>query len=444
MASISGPTLSFSGVGSGIDTASMVAALMNVERMPVTDLQNKIKSVNTEKGVVQELNGQLGTLRTKMQALFSDTGAATSLAKKATVGTDTVVDATAAATASAGSYNITVNALAQNHTMASAANAPLTTGSALDITVGGNTRSFTVEAGDTLQTFADRINQSSDAGAQASVINNQLVFISKSTGTAGAITLGGSAAAGLGMTTTQAAQDASLTVNGVAVTSSSNEISNAVTGVTFNVKSVGTTKVDVANDDTAIVKKVQDFVDAYNALQSNMARVTSYDAATKTSGALQGDSLFRGMQSALRSVLGSVVQGQPDGANTLFAIGIDSSRSGQLSLDAGKLTAAIKADPTVLDKVFGASDGDPATSSASDGIARQIDAMAKQYSSGAIADRITGYGTTVRDMNDKIARMNDTLDAREKRLKAQFAAMDSAIAAMRNQQAEFSARLGTS
>lgn len=256
MATISGPAISFSGVGSGIDTASMVKALMDLERMPVTNLQNKIKTVNTEKGVVQELNTQLGTLRTKAQALFSDAGTATTLAKKATVGTDTVLGASATAAASAGSYNVTVNALAQNHTMASTPGATLTAGTSLGITVGGNTQTFAVEAGDTLQTFADRVNADSSAGAQASVINNQLVFISKSTGQSGAIGLGGTAAAGLGMTTTQAAQDASLTVNGVAVTSSTNEVANAVNGVTFTAKAVGTTKVDVATDDSATVKKV--------------------------------------------------------------------------------------------------------------------------------------------------------------------------------------------
>ncbi len=437
--STSSPALSFSGVGSGLDTASMVSALMQLERQPLTKIQNTIKQVNTEKNVVQELNGYLSTLRTKAQALFSDTSSVVSM--KATSGDDKLLSATASTSAASASYNVNVSQLAQTHTMASTAGATLTAGNSLDVTVGGKTVSIGVQAGETLQSFADRINKTDGVGAQASVINDRLVFVSKSTGSAGEVTLGGSAAAALGATTTQAAQDAKLTINGVAVTSSSNDVSDAVTGVSLSLKAQGSTVVTVGNDDTAITKKVQDFVDAYNNLQSNISKVTAYDAATKTAGTLQGDSLFREIQSQFRGVLGNAVQGQPDGRNTMFDLGLDTTRDGQITLDAGKLSEALKADPDALRKVFGASDGDNSSTSAADGIARQIDDLAKQFSQGSIADRLTGYGSRVRDLNDRIDRMNDTLATREARLKAQFAAMDSAIAQMNNQAASFLSKM---
>ena len=128
----------------------------------------------------------------------------------------------------------------------------------------------------------------------------------------------------------------------------------------------------------------------------------------------------RQIQSQLRGALGNVVQGQPDGKNTMFDLGLDTTRDGQITLDAGKLSEALKADPDALRKVFGASDGDNSSTSAADGIARQTDDLAKQFSQGSIADRLTGYGSRVRDLNDRIDRMNDTLATREARLKAQF------------------------
>lgn len=438
--STTSPVLTFSGAGSGIDTASMVSALMQIERQPLVKIQNSIKQVNSEKSVVQELNAQLNTVRTKAQALYSDTDSVATM--KATSGDEKLLKATASTSASSAVYNVNVTALAQTHTMASNAGVTLTTGDNLDVTVGGKTVSIGVQAGDTLESFADRINKTEGAGAQASVINGRLVFVSKTTGSAGEISLGGSAAAALGATTTQAAQDAQLTINGVAVTSSSNDVADVVTGVSFSLKGMGQTTVEVANDDAAITKKVQDFVDAFNALASNVGRVTSYDAATKSAGTLQGDSLFRELQSQMREVLGSVVEGQPDGRNTMFSLGIDTTRDGQLTFDAGQLSSALKADPDALRKVFGATDGDNTKMSASDGIARRIDELAKQFSQGTIASRISGYDQRVRDMNDKIDRMNDMLATRETRLKAQFAAMDAAVAKMRNQQMEFMSKLG--
>ena len=90
--------------------------------------------------------------------------------------------------------------------------------------MGGTTVNVAVQAGDDLQAFADRINGTTDVGASASVINNRLVLISKESGSASTITVGGTAAAGFGFATTQNGTDAAATVNGLAVTSSGNVI----------------------------------------------------------------------------------------------------------------------------------------------------------------------------------------------------------------------------
>lgn len=433
------PAITFSGVGSGIDTASMVKALMDVEKIPVRKIEDSIKKVNTQKGVVQEMNGYLATLRTKAAALFSDPLAMS--AKKATSGDDKIVTASAGASAAAGTYNIVVNQLAQIHTLASAGSPPLVAGQTLDVTVNGVTKSVNVDAGDTLADFAARFNSTADIGATASVIDGKLVLMSKTGGTAGAITTGGSAAAGFGFTQTQAAQNSDVTVNGVHITNAGNKLDGTVSGLSIDLKGTGTTTLTVAADDTAVVKKVQEFVDAYNTLQSNLARVTKYDPATKTAGALQGDSLFQGLSQQMRSMLGAPVQGLTGDYTNVFDIGLNTAKEGTLSLDTAKLTEALKKDPSAVQKVLGFDNG-TVGGQPTDGIARQIDDLAKQYSTGPIADRLTGYGNRVKDMNDKITRLNENLAMREKRLKQQFQAMDTAVARMQQQQASFMARLG--
>ena len=66
-----GPALSFSGLGSGIDTASIVAALMKLERAPIDRINADKKELTQKQGVVQEINGLLGKLRDASSAMYA-------------------------------------------------------------------------------------------------------------------------------------------------------------------------------------------------------------------------------------------------------------------------------------------------------------------------------------------------------------------------------------
>jgi len=423
------PAIRFSGLGSGIDTASIVDALMRLERAPIDRVEADKKALTTKKGVVQEINGLLGKLRDAAAAMYSPNALE---AKAATSGDPTIVSASAGAAAAAGTYNVTVTSLAQAHTMASAAAPALTAGQALDITVGGSTASVAIEAGDTLQEFADRINGTDDVGVSASVINDKLVLISKESGAAGSITLGGSAAAGFGFGTTQGAQDAAATVNGLPVTSSGNTITGAINGVTLNLTKQGSTTVTVGADSAANLKTAQAFVDAYNNLLSNINRSTKYDAATSTAGTLQGDQTISSLGGQLRGIAGSAVSGLGGAYDSLAQIGITSSRDGTLALDQAKFTEALTADPDAVADVFGRDDG-VTTSSPADGIARQIQSFANSFSSDILSSRLTGYTTSLSRMDDKIANLETIMELKEKTLRAQFAAMEKAVSQFQSQ-----------
>ncbi len=204
-----------------------------------------------------------------------------------------------------------------------------------------------MQAGDTLQAFADRINGTADVGVSASVVNDKLVLISRQSGSAGAIGLGGSAAPGLGFTTTQAAQDAAATINGLPVTSSGNTIAGAINGVDLNLAKVGATTVTVGADTGDSLATATAFVNAYNAVLRNVKLATSYDAATKQAGTLQGDQTMAALAGQLRNIVGGSVPG--GGAyDSLAQVGITSARDGTLSLDQGAFTAALNADPAAV------------------------------------------------------------------------------------------------
>lgn len=435
MSTNAAPAIRFSGLGSGIDTASIIDALMRIERLPISRIESDKTRITQRQGVVQEINGLLGKLRDAAAAMYAPDALLGKTASSADAG---VATASVGPKAATGTYNVVVSALAQAHTTASSASPPLVAGESLDIGVGGQSVSVAVEDGDTLQAFADRINGTADVGVSASVVNDKLVLISKESGSAGAITLGGSAAAGFGFATTQAGQDAAATINGLAVTSSGNTIEGAINGVSLSLGKVGSTTVTVSGDTAGSLKTVQGFVDAYNAVMSNVRRATSYDAATETAGTLQGDQTISSLASQLRGIAGAAVGGLGGAYDSLASIGITAARDGTLSLDAGAFQAALAADPNAVRDVFGRDGG----GGPADGVARQIRGFADSFSTDILSARLTGYTSSLGRLDEKISGLEALMVIKEQRLRAQWAAMEKAVSQFQSQGADLAARLG--
>jgi len=434
--------ISFSGLATGVDTNSIVERLMQLERQPIRNVERDKATVQSRRSVVQEINNLLKTLRDKARVLLD---ASTFKLATATSTDGAVATATADSTAAAGSYNVVVTALSKAHTLASAAAPPLSD-DVLHVTVGSTTVDVAVSGSGTLQDVADAINGASGTPVSASVVNNKLVLISRTTGAAGAITVtsDGGLAGALGFTTTQAAQDAAATVNGLAVTSSGNTISGAIAGVTLTLAKEGATVVNVGLDGKTIEAKVKEFVDAYNAVVDNVRAATKYDAATKTKGTLQGDQTLTAFLGQLRGLAGSAVgslSGQAYDSLARIGITTSSDRSGKLVLDSAAFRAALAADADAVRDVFAADDGD-ATADGDDGVAVRIADLADSFATDVLAARLQGFTDQLSRMDKKIADLEVVLDLREKRLRAQFAAMEKAVATFRAQGAELLARLG--
>lgn len=428
--------VTFSGLGSGIDTNSIVTALMKLERAPIERIEADKKKLQSREGVVKEINNLLTALRDKARTMF-DAGALRG--STATSSAPAVAGASADGTAVAGAYNVVVSALASAHTMATGANPALTPGATLDITVGGTSTPFTVEAGDDLSKFADRINASETADVSASVVSGKLVLIAKESGTAGAMTLGGTLAAAFGET--QPAVDASATVNGVAVTSSGNTIAGAVRGVTLNLNALGSTTVAVAADTAAAEAQVKGFVDTYNKLVQNLGNATRYDAATKTAGTLQGDQTFSALASQLRGIAGSAVtslSGTP--YDSLSQIGITAGRDGTLAFNTTEFRKALTADPNAVRAVFGKDDGVAAVDRA-DGIARQLATFAEGFSNDVISARLKGFTASATRLNEKVRDLEELMVVKEARMRQQFQAMEKAVSQFQQQGQDLAARL---
>lgn len=387
------------GIGSGLDINSIVTQLMGVERRPITLLDQKEAGLQAKLTAYGSVQGALSNLQTAVSALATS---AKFTANTATPADTTVVSASASSVADSGTYAINVTTLASAHAVASTTsftNTTSTLGSGtLTINFGSysgglftpnaNKGATTITIDPTQNTLAavrDKIN-AAGAGVSANIINDgsgfRLVITSKDTGTANALRittvdddgnntnnaglsqLNYDASTGGSSNTTQtvAATDASFSVNGLPITKSSNTVTDAIHGVTFNLlKTASATTVTVARDSAGIQSAVQTFVKAYNDAHKALADLSSYNATTKQAAQLQGDSTVRTAQSELRSILNGSLPTAGGGLSSLSDIGIAFQKDGTLTLSTVKLQAAIADQSKDLATLF-ASVGKPADS----------------------------------------------------------------------------------
>jgi flagellar hook-associated protein 2 len=354
------------------------------------------------------------------------------------------------------SFSVEVQTLAKAKATASAA---LPTGAAvgggtLSLKIGSGTPvSIAVSATDTVSDIASSIN-GAGAGVTASVLTDatgdRLLLRSSATGLAAAFTLAVTAETGVTTPTTeltdkvglsrlvagtatestvvtQVASDAAATVNGIAVTSTSNTFTNTISGVTFNAlkQTSGPVEVTVTKDTSAVSSNIDAFVKAYNDVNQLLQDATKYDATTKAAGLLQGDTTAVTLQNSLRNAIQSVTSGSSK-YTRLADVGITQQRGGDLLVDSAKLTSAF-ANMDELKKLFSAT----GTGSAN-GIAVQIKGLATNLLStdGFFSSKDYSLQIALKRNAQDQAKVNDRATRLETSLNARYSALDVKMASL--------------
>jgi flagellar hook-associated protein 2 len=156
------------------------------------------------------------------------------------------------------------------------------------------------------------------------------------------------------MLQTAAAQDTKLSVNGIAVTSHSNNVGEAIQGVTLTVNKIGSSTLSISKNASSLRENINGFVKAYNDLSGALKKLTAYDPDTKAAGPLQGDATTNSIQTQLRRMLSNPITGLTGSLTNLSQIGISFDKDGTLSLDASKLSTAIDQNFSDIGALFGA------------------------------------------------------------------------------------------
>ena len=448
--------ISSAGVGSGLPVESLVSQLMAVERVPINAIDTKEAAITAKLTAFGTMKSALATLQTAARALA--TPALVSPIKTA-VADPAVLSATATGGTAAGNYAIEVQSLASPQKLKTSVPYSNSTdvvgtgtitldfgsydaGNVFTADSAKTTKTITIDAAhNTLAGIKDAIN-ASNSGVTASIINdgngNYLSLASTNTGAKnamristdpalGALAYDGSA--GSAMTQSVAAKDAVIVVDNVTITKPSNTITDAIEGVTLTLTkptAAGvTTNLTLSKDTSTVKTNIEAFVKAYNDASKAMVDLTAYDATTGKGAVLNGDGTVRTIQTQLRALMGSAVAGAAAGGATLPDIGITTQRDGTIAIDSNKLDKAL-ADPN---KNFVALF---ATSNGNRGFGAQMDVTLGRILSpvGTLPSHTNSFNTSIKDLEKQRTTLTARLADTEKRYRAQFSALDSAMASM--------------
>ena len=438
------PILPGTGLGSGLDTGAIVKALVNADKAAKQNQIDRQTATNTAQiSGIGSLKSVLANFQTAIKNL-SSTQTPQFLGYNATSADAKVLTAVASNTAVNGTYVVKVTNLATSSKVATAAFAGGTSSAipsgTLNITQNGVTSSVTIPAGATLQSVRDAINTQQGAnGFSANIVTDsfgsRLVLGSTVTGAGSDITLSGIAGleinAGEQMGTTPTAtsagaigdfaKDANFTVDGLALTSKSNKVDAAISGLTLNLVAGGETTVTVGPNSDGLKKSIQTFVDAYNQV------VTSINALTKPSlddegnptiaAALTGDPLARGILASIRSPL--VTTGAGDKLTVLSQLGITTNqKTGVLDFDSTKFTTAMDTQKLggEVQKLFL---GDPtATGDAAKGLLTRMNDAITPYTVTGSQGILDARSTNLAKAKTNLANQQAALDRRIETLTA--------------------------
>ncbi|MGF6752771.1 flagellar filament capping protein FliD [Paraburkholderia sp. GAS42] len=424
---------------STLDVSTLVSALVTAKTagQNVT-ITNKKATDNLELSAVGAIKSALASLQTALSGLSDGTA----LSKLTATVSSSAITATTTTGAAAGNYTVNVTKIATANKISSQAFTSSDTIGAGTLTIGlgsTGTMSVNVTSGQSLSDIASSINTSaSNPGVTASVITaadgQHLVVSSTQTGAANtvSVTAGGSLNSKLnstGYTQVTAGQDAQFSIDGNNITSASNTVTGALTGVTLNLTAaaIGTPQtVTIAADTASTATAITNFVSAYNNYITTAKSYSSYDstaAAGSQAGPLLGDAMLNQINNGLGTQISS---GVTTGGKTysLSAIGIDLKPDGTLVADSTKLQTALTSNSSTVAALFNTTNG----------IGQTLNTFVNTYvqSSGTLDQRTASLNSDLSKLADQATALTDYQNTLTSQYNAQFTALNTLMTQMQS------------
>jgi flagellar hook-associated protein 2 len=442
--------------GSVIDVSSLVSQLVAATQAPQEALiNNQTQAVTAQISALGTLKSSLSTFQSALSALDSPSAFDT---ETANTSNSAVFTATATSGAPVGTYSVAVTQLAQaqqilSGSLATSGSTTLGTGT-LQLSLGSTSFNVSINSSeDTLDGIAAAINSASgNPGITATVLQGtdgaHLLLSSTQTGAANTIqvseTDAGTALAALTYpapntdptpqnpgpdlhyTVQTIAQDAQYSVAGVAATSSSNTISNALSGITLTLtgQTAANTpaSLSVSTDTSTIQSNISAFVSAYNTLAGSFASLGGYDSSTSTAGPMMGNALLSGIESQVQGALYSIVNTGSSTYNSLASIGITTNSDGTLSLNSTTLSNAMSTNFSAVNTLF----------SGTGGVATSLNSLLTQAlsSTGSISTNSQSLVSQENALGDRTTQLNNQMSALSASLTQQYSALNTLLSSL--------------
>jgi flagellar hook-associated protein 2 len=425
--------ISFGGLATGLDTGSIIAQLLAVRSQPMYRLQSQVAAYESQQQAVDILKGYCSELLATVQDLDSGSEFGAFTASSAN---ESIFTATASNSASAGFHNITVNSLASAQKDISQGFDGLEDQigvGAIGIVINGESTDIVIDSeNNTLDGLKNAINNSGVA-VQASIIYDgnetggyHLVLTASETGTDNAFVVlpnlsGGTAPV---FSTIETASNAEVIIDTVTVSSQTNSVTDALTGISLNLHSTDpgqSNELTVATDGEAIAEKIQSFVDAYNLLYG-------YMEDQKLEGAdLRGNSILRSVSNRINMIMTSALPGMD--ISMLYQVGVKQGEDNLLEFDSSTFNEMLAEDYNGVQNLFVSNDENSGPvyllGIALDDMTDSIDGIFK-----ISAD---SFDSRIERCESSILRYQDSLDSYEEMLAAKFNAMEQLVASFQAQ-----------
>lgn len=456
--------LKLPGVGSGFPIQQFVDATVKAERAPkekmlarqANDINVQLSAYGSLKSVLSEFKSSLKKLGDeeafqKRTTMFNNSGFVTAKADKSAV---------------AGSYTLQVNQLAQAHKLGSG----YVPKEDAEKKLGSGTLNFTLGEGDkatsfgvvidkdksSLKDIAEAINNAEgNKGVRATVVTGEdgarLVFFAEKTGTDNQITItangnnNGDSSMTFsdvfdpegGLDTIQKALNAEITIDGAKVVSQSNEIKDAIQGVTLDLKKITdkedptktdlktTTTLTIGYDKSTVEKNLKDFVASFNKVMGTLNQLTSYNPETERAGPLNGDGTARNLSSQIRRMLSEPIEGAVAPMRTLTDLGLTSKKDGTIELDEDILKKQVEENFDRIGLLFASEKG----------ISNKLDTMLESFvgKEGVLTKRDTSLNDKMKELDKEAVNFEMYMEKFEERTYKQFTSMDIMVAQLSQQ-----------
>ena len=419
-------TSSSGGLGSGIDVSALVAASMANQTAELQQMQNQQSALTTQQNALSSFNTDLQALSDAVFSLTDPAGPLTSIS--ATSSNTAILTASAVSGATSGNTSVVVNNLATTSSAYSDAVAtsstPIAMGT-LQIQVGTNAPAMIAidNTNNTLDGLAQTINNAK-MGVSASVINDasgaRLAIVSDTTGAPGDLTvtpLSGEIA----FTKAVIGVNASLTINGIPISSTSNTVTGVIPGETLNLNSADpnltvtlTTAANVSQQETAI----NNFVSAYNKVVADLNTQFQVNSATNQAGPLQADSTLALAQNQILSTISFAMAGNGN-ISSLADLGISMNNDGTLSVNSATLEGALQANPSAIQSFFNSQ----GNGSFGNNLYNQINFVADPIS-GSVSQDVAGLQQSQTALSQQISDFQAQLRVTQQHLTAEYDQVD--------------------